>query len=233
MITRAKQMSESIQLNSLLAVSGGFMDAYSYLQRDHVFANAQTGNILLFGVNLSEGNFSKALRYFIPFMAFALGIALAEEIHIRHTEGQIRLVHWRQISVLIEAAILAVVAFIPLTFNILANSLTSFACGIQVQSFRKAHGNGLATTMCIGNMRSGVHNLCHYAHTGDRSFLHKAMIYFDIILCFTIGAIIGSRLISLVGIHSILFSTILLICSFVMMFTDYESEKNAHKKSAR
>lgn len=57
-----KQMSESLRLNSILAVSGGLMDAYSYIQRGHVFANAQTGNILLFGVNLSEGNFPEALR---------------------------------------------------------------------------------------------------------------------------------------------------------------------------
>ena len=50
---KAKQMSESIRLGMLLAVSGGFMDAYSYIERDHVFANAQTGNMLLLGVNLS------------------------------------------------------------------------------------------------------------------------------------------------------------------------------------
>lgn len=37
--------------------TGGMMDAYSYIMRGHVFANAQTGNMLLFGVNLSEGNF--------------------------------------------------------------------------------------------------------------------------------------------------------------------------------
>lgn len=62
-----KQMSESIRLGAILAVSGGFMDAYSYIQRDEVFANAQTGNMLLFGVKLSEGNFAGALQYFFPF----------------------------------------------------------------------------------------------------------------------------------------------------------------------
>lgn len=58
---QTKQMSESIRLGMLLAISGGFMDAYSYIERGHVFANAQTGNILLFGVNLSEGNFKMAI----------------------------------------------------------------------------------------------------------------------------------------------------------------------------
>ena len=42
------QISESIRLGAILALSGGFMDAYSYMERGEVFANAQTGNMLLF-----------------------------------------------------------------------------------------------------------------------------------------------------------------------------------------
>ena len=83
---QTKQMSESIRLGMLLAISGGFMDAYSYIERGHVFANAQTGNILLFGVNLSEGNFKMAIHYFLPVLAFALGIALAEIVHTKELE---------------------------------------------------------------------------------------------------------------------------------------------------
>ena len=49
----SKQISESLPIMILLTLSGGFMDAYSYLCRGEVFANAQTGNILLFGVNLA------------------------------------------------------------------------------------------------------------------------------------------------------------------------------------
>ena len=41
------QMSESFFLTAILAIVGGFLDAYSYLMRGHVFANAQTGNIVL------------------------------------------------------------------------------------------------------------------------------------------------------------------------------------------
>ena len=158
-----KQMSDSIRLGAILAVSGGFMDAYSYIQRDEVFANAQTGNMLLFGVKLSEGNFAGALQYFFPVLAFVLGIAAAELVHMRRQ----RILHWRQISVINEAVILAAVAFIPLTQNILANSLISFACGIQVESFRKIRGNGIATTMCIGNIRSGTQHLCQFIHSKD------------------------------------------------------------------
>ena len=41
-----RQMSSSLSVGFLLALAGGFMDAYSYMARGKVFANAQTGNIL-------------------------------------------------------------------------------------------------------------------------------------------------------------------------------------------
>ena len=41
------QTSESFRLSAVLAFSGGFQDAYTYNMRDHVFANAQTGNVVL------------------------------------------------------------------------------------------------------------------------------------------------------------------------------------------
>lgn len=218
----ARQISESIRLNSLLAISGGFMDAYSYIQRDHVFANAQTGNILLFGIHLSMGNLETARRYFLPCLAFAIGIALAEEIRIHLISKQT--IHWRQLAVIIEAIILLLVGFMPYSANNLANTLTSFACGIQVQSFRKAHGNSLATTMCIGNMRSGVQYMGHYLHSKDSQDLRRSLIYFDMIGCFVIGAIIGSRVMKILGIHAIFISSALLTASFLIMFIDYEKK---------
>lgn len=217
---QTKQMSESIRLGILLALSGGFMDAYSYLDRDHVFANAQTGNMLLLGINLSEGNFQAAARYFFPVFAFALGIALAELVHIRKN----RLLHWRQSAVLIEAAILAGVSFLPVSMNLLANSLTSFACGIQVESFRKIRGNGMATTMCIGNMRSGTQNLCSYFQSKDIEYLRNSALYFGIILCFVIGAVIGNLAVRRLREKAVLCCSILLLLAFVMMFIDYERD---------
>ena len=47
-----RQMSDSLRVAMLLALAGGFLDAYTYVTRGGVFANAQTGNIVLFGINL-------------------------------------------------------------------------------------------------------------------------------------------------------------------------------------
>lgn len=50
------QRSESFTLSSLLSFSGGLQDAYTYNVRDEVFANAQTGNIVLMSQSLMQGD---------------------------------------------------------------------------------------------------------------------------------------------------------------------------------
>lgn len=217
---RATQISESIELAIFLAMSGGLMDAYSYLYRGEVFANAQTGNMLLMGVYLSQGQWHHALQYFFPVISFALGIALCECIHLR----KIKFIHWRQFTVFLEILCLTFVAFIPTNLNLFANSMTSFACGIQVQAFRKLHGNGFATTMCIGNLRSGTHFLVHYLTTKKKEFLEKAFLYYFVIFCFVIGAIIGNLCLPHFHNYTILVSVCLLMIALFIMFIDREGE---------
>ena len=211
------QISESIELGILLALSGGFMDAYSYIGRGEGFANAQTGNMLL----LSEGNIPAAIRYLCPVLAFTFGIALAD---IVRNSGIGSHLHWRQISVVAEAIILTIVSFLPQSHNLLANSLTSLACGIQVESFRKIHGNGIATTMCIGNLRSGTQNIYTFFQTKKREALEKGLLYYGIILCFICGAIIGNQCIKYFHERAILISSVLLLLAFIMMFITRDEE---------
>ena len=220
----AKQMSESVWLGMVLALSGGFMDAYSYLCRDEVFANAQTGNILLFGVNVVHRNFYTAFHYLCPVVAFTLGIILSDVV--RHQINQKNSLHWRQIAVLGEAIILLIVSLIPAGFSLVANSLTSLACGIQVESFRTIHGNGVATTMCIGNLRSGTQNLCEFFATREKRYLWKSGLFYGIILFFVLGAIMGSLMIQIFGERAIMICSALLLVAFLMMFTEFERKKN-------
>ena len=83
-------VSETMRLGILLALSGGLMDAYSYLFRGEVFANAQTGNILLCSVALSQGEWGVAVQYAFPVLAFGLGIlivAIGKEFPAADREG--------------------------------------------------------------------------------------------------------------------------------------------------
>ena len=152
------QMSEAFITALFLSVSGGLQDVYTYLYRGKVFANAQTGNIVLMAVKLFAGEWGEALRYLMPLCAFALGIFVAEFIRLKLKRMQ--WLHWRQLVVLFEILLLFVVGFLPQELNLLANSLVSFSCAMQVQSFRKVNGYAFASTMCIGNLRSGMDSLC-------------------------------------------------------------------------
>lgn len=80
--------------------------------------------------------------------------------------------------------------------------------------------------MCIGNMRSGVDALCAFFHTKNRTALFKALHYFGIILLFGAGAGLGSRLISILNLHTIWISGALLFVSFALMFIKAEVEEH-------
>lgn len=67
------QMSESFLIAGILSISGGLQDAYTYMYRGKVFANAQTGNIVLLAQNLVDRNWSVALRYFFPAFVLRVG----------------------------------------------------------------------------------------------------------------------------------------------------------------
>ena len=105
------QMSESLATGIFLTLSGGLQDGYTYFFRGNVFANAQTGNIIILGYNVMNGNWTTALRYLLPVLAFGAGIYMAEVI--RGIFREHKLLHWRQIVVLIEIFLLFLVCFIP------------------------------------------------------------------------------------------------------------------------
>ena len=197
-----KQTSETIELGVFLALAGGFMDAYSYICRGGVFANAQTGNILLFGVHITQGNFDASIKHFTPVLFFS---------------------HWRQIILLIEIAIFFIVSQIPLDHNLLANNLTSMACGMQVESFRTMYGNGIATTMCIGNLRSANENIFKFFESGQSISLKKALLYFFVIICFATGAILGNICIKFIGTNSIMICNIFLFIGIILMFEEHRN----------
>lgn len=221
-LRKTRQVSESIGLGMILAVAGGFLDAYSYVCRGQVFSNAQTGNILLVGVNVSEGNWGSALRYLVPVIAFTFGIVVADMV--RYQMKDQKMIHWRQITVLFEIISMCAISFMPQEWNLLANSLASFACGIQVESFRKINGNGMATTMCIGNLRTATQHVCEYQHTKDKAMLKKGILFYAIILFFAMGAIIGNLCVTIWKERAIFGCAVILIGAFLLMFIDGEKE---------
>jgi len=212
--------SESIILGTLLAISGGLMDAYSYILRGQVFANAQTGNILFLGIYLCSGQWREVIHYLFPVAGFTAGIFISELMHL----SRLHPVHWKQTILLAEAFLLLLVPFIPL--DLFANSLTSFVCGMQVQTFRKLRGHPFATTMCIGNLRSGTVSAVNWLCHREDHHLRAAGAYYYVIFCFVIGAVIGNALAPVTGLFTIAGCTVLLMVSWVILH--FQHRKSQH-----
>ena len=215
MSLKKTQTSESFRLSALLSFSGGLQDAYTYNVRDGIFANAQTGNVVLMSQSFMQGAWEKGLSYMLPLLFFAAGIFLTERIENRFKLGS--RIHWRQIVLFIEIIMLIVVGFLPDRLNMLANILVSFSCAMQVQTFRKVHGYGYASTMCIGNLRSATESLSQYIRTKERRSLFKSLHFLGIILIFAIGAGIGGILSIKLGIVTIWISPAILLVVALMM----------------
>ena len=194
------QMSEAFITSVFLALSGGFQDAYTYFTRDGVFSNAQTGNVVLMSQHFMMGEF------------------VAERI--QGSFKYARKLHWRQSVLLCEMAILVFVGFLPENLNMAATVLVSFSCAMQVQTFRKVGGYSYASTMCIGNLRSGTAAFSLYLREKRPEQIRQALYYFGIILFFAVGAGIGGNLSVRYGFHVIWISGGLLLISFLLMFLE-------------
>ena len=214
-ITKQEQMSESFILSLLLALSGGFQDAYTYIERGHVFANAQTGNVVLMSASILEKDVGEMLRYLYPLLAFILGIIIAD--FIEHHMKETQVLHWRQMIIMAEMIIMIIVGILPSRYDMTANCLVSLACAMQVETFRFFCGNAYASTMIIGNVRSGTNALSRFLLLRDIAELKKAGEYFAVILMFGIGAGISALITPKWGEMTIYGScAILLICYLLM-----------------
>lgn len=80
-------MGEEINQNKILTVLTifstflmGFIDAYTFITQDGLFASAQTGNMVVLGAKLFEGDFMEALIHVFSFVGFAVGAFAAQGI---------------------------------------------------------------------------------------------------------------------------------------------------------
>lgn len=215
-----KQYSDSVRLACLLALVGGFLDAYTYICRGKVFANAQTGNMAMVGISAMEGNINDIIKYSIPILAFTLGIIIVETIRSKVNNDKI---HWRQMVLLVEILLIVIVAFIPTgSFNYIVNTIVSLACALQVGAFRKFNGNPYATTMCTGNLRSGTESLLNYFKKKDKKILKTAFQYYFIIFIFCLGAFIGGIITVNFEEKAVLFTALPLLISLMIMGKEYK-----------
>ena len=217
------QTSESFLLSALLSFSGGLQDAYTFNLRDNVFANAQTGNVVLMSQNFMTGKYMTGLRYICPLIAFVLGIFIADVVENKYKHS--KKLHWRQMILVMEMISLSIVGMIPFSMNMVANMIVSFSCAMQVQTFRTVRGYGYASTMCIGNLRSGTESFSKFLRLRDRKDFVDSLYYFGIILIFAVGAGLGGVLSARWGFKTIFISCVILLIANLTMIEKRTTQK--------
>ena len=194
-----------------LATVGGFLEAYTYVTRDGVFANAQTGNIARMGLNLAQGNILLTLRYLIPVIAFMAGVTLSLQLRRLRQD-------WERVILLLEIALLFLVGLIPTgRLNMLATVTVSFVCALQVESFRKFGENAFASTMCTGNLRIATEHLNRYFADKSRMELNTALQYYGIDLVFACAVLVGYWVTRAFGVRAVWFSILIPAALLVLL----------------
>lgn len=201
---------ESRRVGILLALVGGFLESYTYLLHGGVFANAQTGNMVLLTLNLASAKWGQAFYYFVPIVAFFIGVVVTQLLKLHDW--------WHEGVILFEIILLFLIGFYPLQApSVIVNLVISFICSMQVSSFRKIRGAAYATTFCTGNLRSAAQELMNYFLFKDEGAKNNCLNYGLIIFSFCMGALIGGILIPFLKAYTVWICCLALIVVFVLL----------------
>jgi len=212
---------DSLACALLLAVIGGTLDAFLYLDHGRVFAGAMTGNAVLCAVALLHRDTHDALMHLLPLLCFALGawLAYVAESHIRR--------HAVTLALSIEAVCLLAVSFLPNNFpDLLFIAIVSGLAGFQVASFRTVDRFVYSSTFITGEMRESLDALHNSLNPKTR---RQGLLQFRdlglVILLFLCGAVTGALLAVRIGNHTLWLPVglLLLVLGFVL--------RREHKRS--
>lgn len=195
----ARRTKVPVRLGLIVICAGGFMDAYSYLLHDHVFATGQTGNIVLLCMNLADGAWLGVSHYLVSILAFIAGIMLSRHVLVRvHGRATHRMQRWVAVF---EALAFAVVALLPEGApNLLVNSVISFCAAVSYENFRQfGTRSAYASVFCTGNLRSLGETLYDGIFEKDRHELHRSARYAGLVASFCVGAVACRLLIDVTG----------------------------------
>ena len=202
--------ADSLLMGMILALVGGFLDAYTYITRDGVFATAQTGNTVLFAVRAASPEFSGAIQNVWPFLAFVAGVLVAA--HMKE-----RLVRNRRVVLVVECIILFVVGLLPVNFpNMIITMTIAFVSSMQIATFNKLGNWSYNSTITTGNLRTAAQAAYGAFFTHNTEDMSKFRSFAFIIFSFISGALIGTFSSTYLGTTAIwIVSGILLLTVFL------------------
>ena len=192
MSTVRQHLRSRSALSSLLATTaGGALDAWVYLGHGQVFANAQSGNVVLLGVALADGEPGRAARHLPSLLAYVAGLLVSRFAADRlKSQG----LNSRTIRLGLVCLLLTVLAFVA---DRLADGVITawvgFTAAVQTTSLSHFGRWSFNTGMTTGNMRSAAVAIVK-AWNGDADEWPHALVMGALCLAFVLGAVLGGWL---------------------------------------
>lgn len=201
---------ERVLFASLLTMTAGSIDAFSYHVHGQVFAGLQTGNIILMGINASQLHWGSVGRYAFSIFAFILGTLMVKMFQHYRTLKNFSINKERQYVLLYMTTLLTLSALICQSIpNIFGTAILSIAAAAALQEFRILKGKPFMPLLMTGNLRS----LSEAAYEGfirrNAVMRQRAIDLGLVIFSFFIGAFLVSLLLPLTNEYAILFPAIL------------------------
>jgi uncharacterized membrane protein YoaK (UPF0700 family) len=158
--TSANLRFSVLTASALATVAGGAMDAWVYLAHGQVFANAQSGNIVLMGVALAAGDVARATTMHLPsLLAFVVGLLGSRLSGQLLKRGRL---NSRNARLGLECVMLLGLALFARHMPDRAViACVGFIAGVQITSLSHIGSWSFNTGMMTGNLRAGVSALAN------------------------------------------------------------------------
>jgi uncharacterized membrane protein YoaK (UPF0700 family) len=174
----------------LLSIANGYLDAFTYVGHGGVFANAQSGNVILLGAELAHPGSHRSLDHLWPLLAFIVGVLVARRIGL-HTMGHHRWRDPRPIVLLAQVVILAFVALLPNDApDWTITTSVGFAAALQISSFRTVRSSKYVPIAMTGNLMRTTEAFDDVIH--HKAERQQALLYVLLIASFLGGALSGA-----------------------------------------
>ncbi len=198
-------VTTTLPVATLLITGSGFLDSYAWIAHGHVFTNAISGNIILFGVFVAGGAWEQALPHIPPILAFFAGVLFAQWLR-RHGPAR-GLLRAPFLSLLIEMAALVIVGTLPAQVPDMPIVVgIAFVAAMQNSSFERIGEWSYASVVTTGNARTAVEAFYAGVFPGrDQAARRKAKVFGTICAGFAAGAFMGAFLTEEFGKAAIFF----------------------------
>ena len=187
-------MCERDWIYFVLIFVAGFLGAFTYVLRGGVFCNAQTGNVVLLGMELGKGDWNGALYYLIPISAYILGAVVSELLPnpVKHRLA----VRWDTLLIAVEMLVIVMLGFVPESAPVqISQVAVNFIASMQYNTFRQAEGVAVATTFVTNHIRQvgvGLAMEWRHRHNAEKPHRRKFLTHLGMLLFFAAGATIGT-----------------------------------------